>query len=463
MKRFRWVWVILAFVFVAAACGRGDDSESTPAATTAAPSAATTTADACKKEALKATDVGVTATDITITVMADTGSPLAPGLFQGSIDAVKAWADAVNKVGGVGCRQVKVNAVDSKLNPAETVNGTIEACKNSFAMVGTTSLALFDASNMLKCADLAGKATGLPDIAQLATEIPHTCNPTTFPVNAAKSDCPYSGGERSVESNLGAAKYYQTILPNAHGIFRVGADLPSAIQSSTYQIRSAEKIGIINDGEFAVSGSLAQAGYGKLVQQIKQKSSNFVYDISNDASMVKIRKEAKAQGVDTVKIWGCSLACYTPNLISTGGADVEGTYMWMSFLPFEESDTNAELKAYLDAVGGLSKATSWGAGAWADALLFKTAVDQIVKTDGPNAITRDKLLAVLPTISGFTANGWWGTKPTGRLGISNCVVVIQVKNGKFERVFPTERGKLSCSDSNMVTSKFDPTKEFHGL
>ena len=43
--------------------------------------------------------------------------------------------------------------------------------------------------------------------------------------------------------------------------------------------------------------------------------------------------------------------CYTQNFPKTGGSDVEGTYVWMQFLPFEEADTNPALQAYVDSVG----------------------------------------------------------------------------------------------------------------
>src|SRR5262245_17428842 len=96
-RKFRLLVALVALGLVAAACGRGDDSSSTPSATTTAAATATTVADKCKSEPLQATEVGVTADTITVFVMADVGSPLAPGLFQGSIDAVKAWGDAMNK------------------------------------------------------------------------------------------------------------------------------------------------------------------------------------------------------------------------------------------------------------------------------------------------------------------------------------------------------------------------------
>ncbi len=245
----------------AAACSRDDNNDNSSSATaaTAAPTSAgggattvavgadTTTGDTatggtdapattaavdCKAEALQATDVGITPTDITIFVMADTGSPLAPGLFQGSIDAVKQWGDAQNKLGGVACRKVVVKEWDSKLTPDDSTNGTIQACSSSFAMVGTTSLFVLDPSALAKCKDKAGVATGVPDVAQLATEIPHQCNPTTFPINAPPGDCPYTSGVRNSTQFTGNWKYYLQQEPGAHGIFLIPKDLPSTIQSS---------------------------------------------------------------------------------------------------------------------------------------------------------------------------------------------------------------------------------------
>ncbi|HEX7094987.1 MAG TPA: hypothetical protein VF183_03835, partial [Acidimicrobiales bacterium] len=135
---------LLTLVLVAAACGRDeDDDAATPQQTTQPPDGGpqtTVAPDMCESEPLQATEVGVTEDEITVFVMADVGSPLAPGLFQGSIDAVKAWADHVNEQGGVGCRKVVVREWDSKVSPDDTTNGTIDACQNAFAMIGTTSL-----------------------------------------------------------------------------------------------------------------------------------------------------------------------------------------------------------------------------------------------------------------------------------------------------------------------------------
>ena len=114
MRRFGWVGVLLAMVLVAAACGGGKSIGNGAApGNTSAPTA--TTSDLCHTTQLQSTEVGVTPTTITVTVVADTGSPLRPGLFQGSVNGVQAWAKYINANGGLACRQVVVKTADSKL------------------------------------------------------------------------------------------------------------------------------------------------------------------------------------------------------------------------------------------------------------------------------------------------------------------------------------------------------------
>ena len=57
-----------------------------------------------------------------------------------------------------------------------------------------------------------------------------------------------------------------------------------------------------------------------------------------------MRKEAQVQGVNTVKVWDCSVQCYDKRLISEGGNAVEGQYVWLNFLPFEDKGSNADAR-----------------------------------------------------------------------------------------------------------------------
>jgi hypothetical protein len=456
--------VALVLGLVTASCGLGDDTDASPPEQTTAPtgssSTTTTGLDPCDAVPLEATEVGVSADEITIFVMADVGSPLGSGLFQGAIDAVKAWGDAVNEQGGVACREVVVREWDSRLRADDTTNGTLEACERAFAMVGTTSLLVLDTSNLAGCPDKKGAPTGIPDIAQLATELAHQCNPTTYPIYLAAAPCPYTGGPRESTQFVGADRYFLSQVPDLHGIFLIPGETPSAIQTSIVGVRASESIGVVNDGEFKISGRDDGATFTRVVEHLLQKRSNMVHSSADDTAMVELRKEAAEQGVDTVAVWSCQLSCYTSRFLDDGGDDVEGTYVWTPFLPFDEGATNAELQAYLDAVGGIDEASPWGAAAWAAAVEFKQVIDGIVDADGPNAITRARFLTELAALDDFDANGWFGPRDQRRL--SDCFVLMQAQGGVFVRVLPTERGTLACDPAYLQTVTVDPTTAFVG-
>src|SRR5438874_13142736 len=94
-------------------------------------------------ETPKATDVGITATEIHIAVVADVDNSIVPNLFKPDADAVVGVGKYLNsKAGGGGLagRKVVVDFYDSKLNPTATTNAEIQACGNDVAMVGTSSV-----------------------------------------------------------------------------------------------------------------------------------------------------------------------------------------------------------------------------------------------------------------------------------------------------------------------------------
>ncbi|MCU1485440.1 MAG: hypothetical protein JWN67_2186 [Actinomycetia bacterium] len=458
MKRKQWIIVLLVVLgLVAASCGR-DDKGGTDNNASGGTSTTAAADDKCASEKPTATDIGVTADKITVETLADVGSSLAPGLFQGNHDAMEAYAKYVNANGGIACRQLEVKLWDSKLNPDESKNGLIDACANAVAMVGGNALFNPDVSAMTNCKDKAGAATGLPDIAALANDINEQCAPTAFLIQGVSEGCKVLTGERDLSAFIGPTKYYLSLEKDLHGLFLVPGDLPTTVQSATYQIKAQQDAGVKWDAVLKVSGRDEQAAFTPKVQQIKANKSTYAYMGSNDRAMVNLMKEAKAQGVDTVKVWACSLACYTPNFVTNGGADVEGAYVWMQFLPFEEKASNPALKAYVDEIEKFAKVDSFGAQAWQAGMLFKQVIDKIVATDGVNGITRAKILETLKTTTDFTADGWMGDKGKDLRGFSTCFLIMQVEGGKFVRRFPAKAGTLECDDNAKVTVHLDPAK-----
>ena len=85
--------------------------------------------------------------------------------------------------------------------------------------------------------------------------------------------------------------------------------------------------------------------------------------------MVLLRKEATIQAVDSVLVWDCTLACYDRRFIEEGGADVEDTYVTVTFVPFEEAKQNASVAAYPRERRGGQRRRLRGAGMGGDAVL----------------------------------------------------------------------------------------------
>ena len=382
MKRYRWLGLLLAAGLLAGACGRSDsDKAAEPAGDTPTTAAANAK---CDGVTLEATETGVTADTITVQVMADTGSPLAPGLFQGNVDALKGFEKYINANGGIGCRKLSVETWDSKLTPEESKNGQINACKTALAAVGGNSLFNPDVTELNTCADAAGQPTGLPNISALANDVNEQCAKNSYIIQGIAETCPPDGtpptGSRPLKAFVGSTKYYETLASPLKGIFLVPGDLPTTVQSATYQIEGQKQAGVEWVGAYKVSGRSEQSAYTPLVQTASSSGVNYVYNGSNDAVMINIRREAAAQGLTDVKVWACSLACYT-NKFKAAGADVEGTYTWMQFLPFEDKGSNTG--STTTSRTSVSTPDSFGAQAWMAAVLFQEAVDKIVETDGP--------------------------------------------------------------------------------
>ena len=435
-----------------------DDEEAEPVATEEPE------VDPCANVDLEATDIGVTSDTITVLVMADVGSPLAPGLFQGSIDGVKAWADHVNAEGGLACRQIEVLEHDSAINPTETTNGFLVACEEAFALVGTTALFALDTTDLQTCSDAHGNDIGVPDFAYITTEPPHQCSVVTFASSRPNSACPYEGsGPRTVQSQVGHVQWLQeNINPDLNGVYLIPNDLPSTISSSMPQVRSFQEIGVVIDGEPGISGFTTQSEYGAFIQIMRDANSNFAYSGSDDQSMIKWRSEAEAQGFDAESaIWMCQLACYTPSFLEAGDV-IEGTYTWIWFLPFHETEHNQELADFMEAIDNPFP-PAWAAGSWADGVLFEQVVNGIVAESGPNAVTRQAVLDAARGLTSFDVNEWWGPADYSTTqNIMPCFMLMQVQNNEFVRVYPEAPGELDCNADNVVELTLDWLEEFGG-
>ena len=442
MNRSRWVALVVSIAIAVASM-------------TVAASAGTSQA----AKPTKASDIGITPTEIKIAVVADVDTPLAPGLFQGVVDGFNGFAKYINANGGLAGRKVVVDFHDSKLNGAESRNAMITSCANDFAVV-SAALFLANVDDVEQCKDSTGAATGLPDLATLYTSVAQQCSKTTYAVSPPILNCATKDlHPQTYQSAIGRVFYYQKKFgKDLHGIFIDSSQLKSARdsqfaggQGGIFDAQGGVKL----DGEFPLGGSAQQSEYTPVVQAIKQHSSTLAQCGNPPGCTVKLRKEAKLQGVNSVKVWDCNTTCYDPTFIPQGGADVEGTYVGIGVLPFEETKA-VPMEANFIKYTGKDKANVYSTLAFATGILLRDAVNAIVKDKGVDALTRKNLFAALAGVHKFDADGIIAaTQDLAAKKISPCYVLLQVKNSKFVRVYPTKVGTFDCNPKNVIQRKLD--------
>jgi Periplasmic binding protein len=408
------------------------------------------------KESLEATDVGITPDQIRIAVLADVENPLQPGLFKGSADAVAGFEKYINSHGGLAGRKLEVDFIDSHLSADDTRNAIVSACENDFAIVGTTSLFVNNIDDMVGCVDAAGKATGLPDFPVLTTEPVHQCSPVSHPVNPPTLDCAtIDQHPQTYHGITGPTDYYLKRFGKLSGVFLYPSDLKSAKNSQVPNFTAQQQKGIKLDQDYDVSARAQQSVYTPIAQTIKADGTTYARSGLAFSSTVSLRKEAKLQGVTSVKVWDCSVQCYNQQLIQQGGADVEGQFVYLTVVPFFNEAKSNKMTASFVKYTGKDKVDGFAAQAWASGVYFRDAVNKVVKQGGNNALTRERVLQAADTINGFTADGMIGKTDVGKRIPSSCFDLLQVKNGEFTRIYPKKPGTFDCKPSNLVTLKLD--------
>ncbi|HEY8217414.1 MAG TPA: ABC transporter substrate-binding protein [Acidimicrobiia bacterium] len=404
-----------------------------------------------------ADDVGITDNEIHVAVIADVENPVVPGLFQSGVDAVKAWAKLLNQKGGLAKRKVVVDFIDSKLSADEARNAVITACGEDFAMVGSEALFLNNVDDMVGCKDKQGNATGLPDTPGLALELAQRCSPVSYVFSGDSKFCANQDQHpQTYFPQAGDARYYLKKNKDLHGIWLVPADLRATRNAQITNFQAGFELGMKKDGEgfYDTSARSPQSALTPFVQVLKDNDSTFAYNGNANNIMVLLRREAKLQGVSSVKVWACNQGCYDNEFLKSGGADVEGTYSWIPTLPFySEYKVNPRLKAVVKELGGPNKLNANSINALVGALLFEQGAKKALANGG--TLTRASLLEALKGIHDFDATGIAGPVDVGNHEPGPCFVLTQVKNGKLVRVFPTKPGTFDCNKKNIVPVKLD--------
>jgi hypothetical protein len=307
----------------------------------------------------------------------------------------------------------------------------------------------------VSCPDQAGAKTGLPDVPVVTLWEVQQNSPVSFPITAPSKLFSDPSGE-SYQARVGRFRWYlENVSKDLHGVFLVGADLEALKTASMPIWLGAQKVGIESDGVYDIHGADGQDKYLPIAAALKADGSTIVSSAVNDTSQAYMLKEAAVQGVNTVKVWDCSLQCYDKDLVSSANAaDTEGQYVWIPFIPFEEASTSPAEQNFLKYIGR-DKADGFSLQAYASGLFLRDVINSVTKDAGNDAVTRAAVLKAAPTITSFNADGMLGEANVGEHIPSPCYALLQIKGGKFVRVFPTKKGTLNCDPKNLYTIKMD--------
>jgi ABC-type branched-subunit amino acid transport system substrate-binding protein len=409
-----------------------------------------------------ATDVGITASEFHVAIVADVDSALAPNLFYGDVLGTRAVAKYLNAHGGLAGRKVVVDFYDSKLNPAETRNAVIQACENDAVMSGTSAVFLTSVDEMRGCKDAKGQITGIPDLPAFAPNVSQQCSDESFPVIVPALLCETKDQHpQTYQTNVQRAFFYQDKYgKDLHGVYIFNNASRAAHDALFAQLGGLREVGITSDQDFDEPTNAQQSVYTQIVQTMKSKGSNYAQCTLPYTCTVQLRKEAVLQGLTGMKVWDCAVQCYDERFPKAGGADVDGTYVGIPFMPYMDK---ADQKA-VPMVGqfvkymGKENLSSGAAYSWAAGLALRDAVAAQVQAGGVNSVTRASILEQLGTIHKFDADGMFVPLDLAGKKILPCGVINQVKDGKFVRVRPTKAGTYTCTKNGRLLWKLDLIK-----
>ena len=372
-----------------------------------------------------ATDIAVTGTTVTISNISDISGPV-PGLFKSAQQATQAFVAYFNSKGGLYGRKLKLLPLDSQTDSGANRTQTIQACKESFAIIG--SMSAFDdggAAEADKC--------GIPDL-------------TSIPVNPARGNvstmyAPFPNLSKYL--GLGSATYIKEKYPNAIKTAAMMYAEGAVTRSQAERVQKGyESIGY--DFVYTQPYNVAEPNFSPYILDMRGRNVQYITAVADYSSIVRIQQAMRQQNyVPEVRDWNSVV--YDAGYIAQGGQAVEGSLFFINTTMFEEAAGNAEMQLYLSwlrKVAPGAKPTYFGIYAWSAGRLFEEAM----KKAGPN-LKRAGLIEALKGIHQWSGNGLHATHDVGAKIPADCFLYAKVQGGKFVRVEPAQG--FSCDKGGL--------------
>lgn len=367
---------------------------------------------------------GITDSEITIGNSSDVSGPV-PGLFESSQDATKAFVAYFNSTSDICGRKLKLVTYDSRTDAGADQQAYASACDEVFAMVG--SMSAFDSGGAS-----TAQSCGLPDVRSAAVTKDRNACTTCFPAQSNNTgEWENAPGEFIKSTYPDAAAHAAVLYINAGAAAENG---PASARAMTKQGLNFDVVQGIDVAEF---------NYAPYAQQLKDKGVKAVFWVGAYQQSVRLAQAFQQVGYEP-DVYLRDPTDYIPEFVETGGDAVDGTVVFLNFVPFEEAASNNEMSLYLDWLQQVrpgAAPTFFGVFSWSAARLF---VEKAKALGG--GLDRASLVDALAKTDNWTANDMTAPQHVGTKRTGECWRFIQLSGGSWS---PVGGSKYSCVGTNV--------------
>ena len=337
-----------------------------------------------------------------------------PAKFCASSEAAaRAYVAYRNAPGGVCGRELALKTADDGMDNARHRQILTEMNPNILGLVG--GIGGGDAGS----ADTVGQL-GIP-VSNVPISKPFDDSPVTFNVNPYFAD---------VNQPLPKFEYY-----HSQGV-RKAAIAYTAVDQTRSEINLRQKPQMIAAGIEVVAQievPLSTLSYDSAARQVANSGADYLFFLADGSISASMARSMYDTGYDGLK-FAEYLTAYGSKFPELAGPGAEGAVSTIRTLPNEDGGSTPEQAAFLEWMQRIAPdqpIDTFAADSWAAAKAF---VDNLEALPGP--ITREALLAQFAAVGDYDAGGLLGPIEYGAQRSKGCVVLMQWKSGKWNRLAP---------------------------
>ncbi len=372
-----------------------------------------------------ATDVGVSATSITIGNVSTLTGPV-PGLFAGAVVGTQAFIAYQNSLGGLYGRKFKLDARDDQFDTGQNRSAVLDLLGKAFAFVG--SFSLFDDAAVDQI-----KQSNIPDMTSTIS-LNRMRLPNNFALQPVIPGAPTGPFNYFKARNPGAITKVGTIYVNVPSAVAAYRGFKAAAQSVGYNFTYEREIGA------------TETDFTSDVVRMRDSGVKMVYLLAvDDKSTARFAKAMASQNFHP-EVFAAQAFAYDADVISLGGAAVDGLFVTMANSMYSGEDAAnipevALMDKWIQNVKPGFVPDLYAADGWAQGRLLVEAMTAV----GPK-VTRAAVNEAARKVGPFDDHGLLPLSNPGKKESSTCFLLVRVVNGRYTRYDSPATG-YKCDNS----------------